>query len=602
MLGSFTHVTDKRRYHGHFFFSSSSPAWARAPATPPSAFRPKRSLLDHSDVTRTWPSHPLSDLVVVGIDPDVRGAITSIRILAITRDPSGQTKNTSDLHAPPTSVLYNAPIENDAIDPGDALAWDTDVIGGEMDKDDDDDDDIPMPWEEEEEEGEAKEGRSTRRISKTRGRTEPQGSSCLLFKQRWPLLPRESRWLDDATPDDLLRLLTRWQRHGYIPMSRSSSSSSSSSIRSISSDMDTTMTTTATTATTAMSSGSPKVTTATTSTPTTSDAIARQISTWLDNPTIKSKDLQAACRARGLPGTGTKKALATRLVACDMGLVLGGGGGGSGRSGKHSGGSFPSFTTQGVLTVLGCRVEVEMTCHDMPHAEVAVGKGTRVRPDGPQIAAILDRCECVEKGDDDEDEMKNKHSNDATPHPTTDSDPRHPRHPRRRLVAFVEEPPIIPGRTGSLASYWGGLYHGLFTGILLGKGAAIYPVRPAMWKKELGLDRRAPGRGSIHVPENTEHGDGVGFGGGEGEGGSGSQKEASVVLAGQVARFMRPFVHRETHHGRAESLLIAVWGLAAVVQRHVDGLGGAGVGDTWAEDDEGDGERGRERVEVINDR
>jgi len=70
------------------------------------------------------------------------------------------------------------------------------------------------------------------------------------------------------------------------------------------------------------------------------------------------------------------------------------------------------------------------------------------------------------------------------------------------------------------------------SGMLMMAGAEAVPVKPAEWKRDLRLARGG--------------------------------KEASVSMAGELVPQLRPYIHRDSDHGRAEAALIALWGLRAV--------------------------------------
>lgn len=76
---------------------------------------------------------------------------------------------------------------------------------------------------------------------------------------------------------------------------------------------------------------------------------------------------------------------------------------------------------------------VEFALHDVPQKAVVVGGRARVRPDGEAIARILRTAQGGGGGG-----------------------------PAPLVVGFVEEPQIIPGRTGAIGSFWSGMYHGVY--------------------------------------------------------------------------------------------------------------------------------------------
>lgn len=159
--------------------------------------------------------------------------------------------------------------------------------------------------------------------------------------------------------------------------------------------------------------------------------------------------------------------------------------------------SHPSRTGAGELPqltrllnagrVLGRDVHLEL--YDIPTHEVVMGRKTRRRPNGRIIATLL---RDVVTGA--------RNLNGASPPGSgangapgamqvegQDLDDRST--PLGglgdcRVVAFVEEPQIIPGSKGGLSGYWSAMYHGLYA------GEGGFPrLRPA--QRVLGLTRAA---------------------------------------------------------------------------------------------------------------
>ena len=248
------------------------------------------------------------------------------------------------------------------------------------------------------------------------------------------------------------------------------------------------------------------------------DAKVDDVAAWIAAASsLPAPTLRAAAAVAGLPASGARPAIAGRLAAAALGVValapL------DPAAGLDCGSAF--------LLGLSCDVRL----HDVPTADVRVGRTLRRRPDAPALGRLLlDATRSITAG-------------------------------RRDLVALLEEPQIIPHRTGALSGYWSGMYHGVYVGALAACLAAaeearteegseetspsvlVHPVKPASWKRDLGLVR--------------------------------ADKAASVRLAGKVFPGARPWVHRpDLHHGRAEALLLAAWGMRASLGS--DGGGGGG--------------------------
>jgi len=227
---------------------------------------------------------------------------------------------------------------------------------------------------------------------------------------------------------------------------------------------------------------------------------------------LPKKELLLRTAARGMPAKGNRGDLAKRLLAWDLGVVVGG----------------PSSAGTAVVEDVPVRVagvDALVTLYDVPVQESVVGNTRRLRPDGGALVDVVRRISALSRAS-------------AAP---ADEGAGATGAPRPQLIAFVEEPQIIPRMTGAISGFWSGMYHGMYAGMFMMVDAVVVPVKPSSWKGDLRL-----------------------FRGG---------KDASIRLAGVLAPQLRHAIHRDAHHGRAEAVLIALWGLRATRGVAQDGGG-----------------------------
>ncbi|CAG9462616.1 unnamed protein product [Pedinophyceae sp. YPF-701] len=168
--------------------------------------------------------------------------------------------------------------------------------------------------------------------------------------------------------------------------------------------------------------------------------------------------LKEQCKAAGLPVSGRKAQLASRLVAASCGLIV--------PAAVEGGGAMESQET-----LLG--VSVGVTCLDTPRAVALVNGKRRARLDQPRV---LEMCRQV---------MMLQH---------TETDAAGGAGASRDVVVFLERPQIIPGRQGGIMLHTSGFYYGFWTGVMEALGAKVVPVTPNSWKAQVGLSGSGRGK------------------------------------------------------------------------------------------------------------
>ena len=227
---------------------------------------------------------------------------------------------------------------------------------------------------------------------------------------------------------------------------------------------------------------------------------------------LPKKELLLRTAARGMPAKGNRGDLAKRLLAWDLGVVVGGPSSAGTAVVEDVPGAACSATacwgrlqrvvvpcqqtsplSVAALAVRVAGVDALVTLYDVPVQESVVGNTRRLRPDGGALVDVVRRISALSRAS-------------AAP---ADEGAGATGAPRPQLIAFVEEPQIIPRMTGAISGFWSGMYHGMYAGMFMMVDAVVVPVKPSSWKGDLrwvAWLRPLPDAGGVPRPVLPVHG------------------------------------------------------------------------------------------------